>query len=278
MMANFARSLAMITSKSNAQVKEIRELKQAKYRRIRGAYFIEGIRLVEEALPKSPKVLKVAYSPRLEETERGTQLLCAARRLMPKAQWLYVSDEVMATLSDTQNHQGILTVIKAEPYDWDDLFQRPGLILLLYELQDPGNLGAIFRVAEASGSAGLILSTGTIDPYNPKVIRASMGSFLRLPFRLQQNMETVFQILRSQGRRILAADVHHGAPFWEIDFSGPTAVLLGQEGSGLPSSLLKAADGTFSIPMNPPVESLNVAMAAGLVLYEALRQKRASRR
>ncbi len=268
----------MITSQSNAQVKEIRELKQAKYRQARGAYFIEGIRLVEEAMPKSSKVLKVAYSPRLEETERGTQLLCAARRLMPKAQWLYVSDEVMATLSDTQHHQGILAVMKAEPYAWEDLFPRPGLILLLHELQDPGNLGAIFRVAEAGGSAGLILSAGTIDPYNPKVVRASMGSLLRLPFRLQQNMEELFQTLRSRGRQILAADVHHGPPFWQIDFSCPTAVLLGQEGSGLPSSLLQAADGTFSIPMNPPVQSLNVAMAAGLVLYEALRQTRASRK
>jgi len=264
----------LITSKSNAQVKEIRELKQAKYRQARGAYFIQGIRLVEEALLKSPKVLKVAYSPKLEETERGTQLLCAARRVMAKAQWLYVSDEVMATLSDTPSHQGILAVMPMEEYAWEDLFQRPGMILLLHELQDPGNLGTIFRVAEAGGAAGLVLSAGAIDPYNPKVVRASMGSILRLPFLADQKMDEAIRALRARGYRVFAAHREGDTSFWKVDFSRPTAILLGQEGGGIPPDLLDLADDRLWIPMNPPVESLNVAMAAGLILYEALRQKR----
>ncbi len=266
-------STPMITSKANAQVREIRRLKQAKYRQARKEYFVEGVRLVEEALQKSEHVLKIAYSPRLEETERGVRLLSLARQEVRTAEWLYASDEVVAAISDTQNHQGILAVLKMSEYTWEDLWSRAGIILLLHELQDPGNLGTIFRTAEAAGAAGMVLSPGTADPHSPKVVRASMGSILRVPFLSHPNMEEVIRTLYTKGYRILAADVHGGPPFWSIDFSLPTAVLLGQEGAGRPPSLRQASDGTFSIPMNPPVESLNVAMAAGLILYEALRQK-----
>lgn len=214
-------------------------------------YFVEGTRLVEEAFSKGRDVLKIVYSPRLEQTERGLKLLSLGRQKAKTAEWLYLGDEVLATLSDTRSHQGVLAVMKMEEYRWEDLFQMPGMILILHELQDPGNLGTIFRVGEAGGAAGFILSAGTLDPYNLKVVRASMGSLFRLPFLIQQNLDEVFPKLRSQGHRILAADVRGGSPFWNVDFSRPTAVLLGQEGSGLPSSLMQAVDGTFSIPMAP---------------------------
>jgi TrmH family RNA methyltransferase len=264
----------MITSKSNSKINEIRLLKQAKYRHARGEYFIEGVRLVEEALQQAVPVRKIAYSPRLEKTERGAELLSATRRKFPNSEWLYVSDEVMGTISDTQSHQGILAVLEKKDRRIEELWQREGMILLLYELQDPGNLGTIFRVADAGGTAGLILSQGTIDPYNPKVARASMGSLFRVPFLINQDLEDCLRKLRSRGYQIWATTLRSDRSLWAVDFSRPAAVLFGQEGAGLPKDLVAAADGSFTIPMSPSAESLNVAMVAGLVIYEALRQKK----
>ena len=264
----------MITSKANTQVKDIRLLKQAKYRQARGEYFIEGGRLVEEALRQGVPVRKIAYSPRLEKTERGAKLLSLARKKIPDAEWLYLSDEVMNALSDTQSHQGILAVLTKKERSVEELWQREGMILLLYELQDPGNLGAIFRLADAGGAAGLVLSKGTIDPYSPKAVRASMGSLFRVPFLKNQDLLDCLEKLRSRGYPIWATAIRGQPSFWEADFSRPTAVLFGQEGAGLPADLMRAADGLFTIPMAPRADSLNVAMAAGLVIYEALRQRK----
>ncbi len=264
----------MITSQGNLRVKEIRQLKLAKYRKARREYFVEGVRLVEEAL-RSPELFRqVVHSPRLEKTKRGAELLSTARTQAREAEWLYVNDEVMAGICDTQSHQGILAVLKMGREQGQEIWKREGILLVLPDLQDPGNLGTIFRAAEAGGAAGVILSQDTLDPYNPKVVRASMGSLFRVPFRIDPDIKDGLARLRSQGYRLWAAAMQGGPSLWDVDFSPPTAVLFGQEGSGLPPDLLEGAYGSFHIPMAPGVDSLNVALAAGLVIYEAARQKR----
>jgi TrmH family RNA methyltransferase len=264
----------MITSKSNPKIKEIRLLKQAKHRNTRGEYFIEGVRLVEEALRQALPVRKVVYSPRLEEAQRGAALLLLCRKKISRAEWLYVSEEVMGSISDTTRHQGILVVLGKREYGWEELGKSGGMVLLLCELQDPGNLGTIFRAAEAGGVAGLVLTKGSIDPYSPKVARASMGSIFRIPFLTNQDIHDCLKTVRSLGYKIWAATGHGGVSFWEADLAQPSAVILGQEGAGIPKDLIGAADGLLTIPMTPSTESLNVAMAAGLVIYEGIRQKR----
>jgi TrmH family RNA methyltransferase len=263
----------MITSKSNPKIKDIRLLKQAKHRQARGEYFIEGVRLVEEAFGSARTVRQIVHSPRLENIPRGVSLLSLGQKNYSSVEWFYVSDEVLDSLSDTQTHQGILAVLEKKEHGWEDLRKREGLVLLLCGLQDPGNLGTIFRVAEAGRAAGLVLSRGTIDPYNPKAVRASMGSLFRLPFLADQDPGEALQTLRSLGYRVFSTSVETGTSLWEADFSRPTAVLFGQEGAGLPPALIEETDGRLTIPMNPAVNSLNVAVSAGLVVYEALRQK-----
>jgi TrmH family RNA methyltransferase len=265
----------MITSKSNPKIKDIRLLKQAKYRQARGEYFIEGVRLVEEAFASAQTIRQIVYSPRLENIPRGASLLSLARKKYPSVEWFYVSDEVLDHLSDTQTHQGILAVLEKREHVWEDLRKREGLVLLLVELQDPGNLGTIFRVAEAGRAAGLVLTRGTLDPYNPKAVRASMGSLFRLPFLMNQDPGEALQTLRSLEYRIFSTSVEAGTSLWEADFSRPAAVLFGQEGAGLPAELVQGGDGILTIPMNPAVNSLNVAVSAGLVVYEAYRQNTA---
>jgi TrmH family RNA methyltransferase len=263
----------MITSKSNSQVREIRLLKEARHRHARGEYFAEGVRLVEEVLSQALPVKKVVHSPRLEETPRGTALLSLVRTRISTAERLYVSDEVMGSISDARSHQGILAVLGKSEYTWEDIEKKDGVILLLPGLQDPGNLGAIFRVAEAGGGAGLVLSPQCTDPYSPKAVRASMGSLFRLPFLTPQDFHGCLGVLRSKGYRLWAAAARGETSLWEADLARRTAVLFGQEGTGLPEDLIRAADGLLSIPMAPVAESLNVAMAAGLVVYEAFRQR-----
>jgi TrmH family RNA methyltransferase len=263
----------MITSPSNPKIKDLRLLKQAKHRQARAEYFVEGVRLVEEAFGSGQAVRQIVYSPRLENTARGAALLSLARRDYPAAGWFYVSDSVLDSLSDTRTHQGILAVLEKRDSGWEELRKREGLLLLLYELQDPGNLGTIFRVAEAGKSAGLILTPGTIDPFNPKVVRASMGSFFRLPFLSDQDPRDALQTLRSLEYQVFSTSAEAGTSLWKADFSRPTAVFFGQEGAGLPAELVEEADGILTIPMNPAVNSLNVAVSAGLVVYEAYRQR-----
>ncbi len=263
----------MITSKSNPKVKEIRLLHQTKYRHDRQEYLAEGVKLTSEALRNPQGIIKIVYSPRLEKNARGAELLSRLRQKVSTAEWLYVSDEVLDKMSATQSHQGILAVIKIKKWTWEELLVREGLLLLLYQIQDPGNLGTIFRVAEAGGVAGLILSSNTVDPFSPKTVRSSMGSIFRLPFLLNQDIEKAISKLQLCGYKIWATSTTGQISFWEVDFTKPTAVIFGQEGGGLPENIIKTAEGALTIPMRSEVESLNVAMAAGLVIFEALRQK-----
>jgi len=180
-----------------------------------------------------PGSRQIVYSPAWKIPPRGLPSLLAKKKYS-SIDWFYVSDEVLDSLSDTQAHQGILAVLRKKECGWEDLRKREGLILLLCELQDPGNLGTIFRVAEAGRAAGLVLTRGTLDPYNPKAVRASMGSLFRLPFLTDQDSGEALQTLRSLGYRIFSAVVEEGTSLWEADFSRATAVLFGQEGAGLP--------------------------------------------
>ena len=263
----------MITSRTNPKIKEIRLLKQARNREIRGEYFIEGVRLVEEALGEAGFVRQILFSPRLEANPRGARFLSAARQKFRRAEWLEVDDEVLTSISDTRNHQGVLAILRKREWTWKDLEPGKGPLLCFHELQDPGNLGTIFRVLEAGGGAGLVLTSGSVDPYSPKAVRASAGSFFRLPFLISPAPGTVLMDLRARGYRIWTAAVSGHPSFWEIDFSTPAAILLGQEGGGLPEEWRTQADGTFTIPMASGIDSLNVAMAAGLIVYEAFRRR-----
>ncbi len=271
----FAFVEPMIISKTNSRIKKVRLLRQAKHRGERGEYFIEGIKLLEEALKEEASVREVYYSPQLERSPRGVELLSRAREVLPGAGWEYVSDTVLDSIADTQSHQGILAVLKKPECGWQDFEGRKGLLLLLYELQDPGNLGTILRTGDAGGAAGIVLSTHTVDPYSPKVVRAAMGSLFRIPVLIGQEMEESVHLLRSRGFRVLAAAMDGGQTIWETNFSEPSAVLLGQEGGGLPQKLVSLCNGSFRIPMRAGVDSLNVAITAGLAVYEAMRQRKA---
>ncbi len=263
----------MITSKTNSRIKEIRLLRQAKYRRARGEFFVEGIKLLEEVFRQRVRVRRIVYSPQLERSHRGAELLSQARQIVPGAEWIYVSDEVMDSVSDAQTHQGVLAVVEKRAASWADLFAREGILLLLHRVQDPGNVGAILRTADAGGAAGVVLGRETADPFGPKAVRAGMGSLFRIPFLVEAEIEETLHLLHSKSVRVYAATARAMTSIWDAELSGRGAVLFGSEGEGLPENLISLCEGEVSIPMEPDADSLNVAITAGVVVYEALRQR-----
>jgi TrmH family RNA methyltransferase len=249
-------------------IRTIRDLQRRRARERRGQALIEGVRLVEEALEAGLTMAGAAVAPGLESTSRGQAL---QRRLRAAAIPLeQVSDADLTRLADTDQPQGVVAVV--EPPVWDLTQLRmgtAGVVLVLDAVQDPGNVGALARTALGLGAVGLLTLPGTADLLNPKVLRGSMGALFRLPAIALE----VEELLRWSGDCGVAlwATGPDGTPASEVVRQGPVAVVVGNEGSGVRPALVARADQVVSVPLQGGVESLNVAVAAGIILHEVLR-------
>lgn len=262
----------VITSAENEQLKLVRGLKQRKHREARGKMLVEGVRFLEEALAAGVQLEFAVYSPRVLASQRGQGLLEAVRQKSPMI--LSVSNALMDKLAGTDSPQGILAVAGIPGFRLEDLEVRVASCLVVLDgLQDPGNLGTIVRTAVAAGAGGLILGKGTVDLYNPKVLRATMGAVFRLPVLAGVELPQTLVWLKEKGVRLVAADPRGARYYFEEDYTLPTAFLIGNEGSGLSAEVLSLTQARVAIPMAPGVESLNAAVSAGLLMYEAVRQR-----
>jgi TrmH family RNA methyltransferase len=235
--------------------------------------FVEGLRLAEEVLAAHAVVVEAAISSQVFASTRGQDLVRAleASGVRPRL----LDDRVLRDLSEVQTSQGIVAIARRPVFVEEDLFRhRPPLLAVLAGLQDPGNLGAVLRTAEASGASGAYLAAGTADPFSWKALRGAMGSAFRLPHLRGLEPEAVLERLRSRGIASIATVAEGGMPFDRVDFGRPVALWLGNEGAGLPAAVVQAAEERVTIPMAARVESLNVAVAAGVLLFEAARQRR----
>lgn len=186
-----------------------------------------------------------------------------------------VSDGVFAHVSDTNTPQGILAIARQPVYTFDDLLQAERTrLLVLEDIQDPGNLGTMFRTGEGAGLTGIIMTRETVDLFSPKTVRATMGSIYRMPFYVTDDLTETLHALREAGVHTYAAHLRGEKYYDELDFTGPTAFLIGNEGNGLRKETADQADTYLKIPMEGRLESLNAAMAAGILMYEAHRQCR----
>ena len=189
--------------------------------------------------------------------------------------WESVENGVFRQMCDTQTPQGILTVLRQPSYQMQDLLKEKNpLIMVLEDLQDPGNAGTIIRTGEGAGVSGVFLTKTCVDITNPKVIRATMGSVYRIPFLYVEDVVSLKQQLQDRGIRFFAAHLQGKNSYDREDYKGGTAFLIGNEGKGLTDQAAEAADCLIRIPMCGQVESLNAAMAAGILMYEAARQRR----
>ena len=257
----------MITSVNNGQVKNIIQLNQkTKVRREQGLFVAEGRKMFGEA-PRE-WISRVYVSEALTDD----------RELMEQVEKLpheIVADPVFRQMSDTQTPQGILTVLKKPSYTIEDILKgdKP-LIMVLEDLQDPGNAGTILRTGEGAGVSGILLTKTCVDITNPKVIRATMGSVYRIPFFYVEDVVSLKQKLQGRGIRFFAAHLQGKNSYDRESYKDGTAFLIGNEGKGLTDQAADAADCLIRIPMCGQVESLNAAMAAGILMYEAARQRR----
>ena len=207
---------------------------------------------------------------------QGSERLLETLGLPDEVEVLAIPRELLDSTLATETPQAVAALV--EPPDWTwahvmgDSKEAAALVLILAGVQDPGNLGTILRSAEAFGADGVVCLPGTVNAWNPKAVRASAGSVFRMPV-LEMNEADAISQLRQAGVRILATSVQRARPADLVDLAGPVALVIGNEGSGVPADLAMKADGTITIPCPGPVESLNAAVATSVLLYEAARQR-----
>ena len=248
----------------------IRDLHRRRGRERRGLALAEGIRLVEEALAAGVGIRGAAVAPALETTPRGAELKrqLAAAGVPLEA----VEDAELVSLADTEHPQGIVAVVAPPPWTLDQVaIGARSVVIVLDGIQDPGNLGAIARTGLAFGAAGLVALPGTADLWNPKALRGSMGALFRLP-AVHLTAEELAQWAARQHVAIWATGPG-GVPLGTSRPDGAVALVLGNEGAGITPALASGAARTVSIPLRGEVESLNVAVAAGILLYEVTRDR-----
>lgn len=257
-----------ITSRDNRRLVRARKVRDG---RERGSIFIEGKRLFDEAVRNKAIIYEVFVS----ETFASLYQHITA----PHTRVFLLPDVLLNSIADTATPQGIVAIAKRPNAGLlpDEIFQRKGglpLWIMLEAVQDPSNVGAVMRATKAAGAAGLILTEGSADPYSPKSLRASMGAAFGLPTMYGASLEDVLDAAKKHKIRVAATGVENARTHWDIDWKVPTLLMFGSEARGLSHTATGAADIRVSIPMDPAVESLNVAVSCGVMAYEALRQTR----
>lgn len=261
----------MITSKANPKVKQVMQWQtKAKERKSAGVFLVEGFKMYEEAPEENIREVYVS-----EDAVEKARSQPAVWDKLCRTGYEVVIEEIFCRMSDTQAPQGILCVMARPEYSLDQLLQaRAPLLVVLENLQDPGNLGTIIRTGEGAGITGVIMNRGTVDVYNPKTIRATMGSVYRVPFVYEDDLRETIKRLRESGIRSYAAHLAGKKYYDDLPYQEGTAFLIGNEGNGLSEGLSELADDFLKIPMKGQVESLNASVAAALLMYEAGRQRR----
>ena len=261
----------VITSTANPQIRRLVQMqKKARERRDAGLFIAEGRKMYVEA--PAGWVTQTFMTEDIYRRFREEGIL--------RGEPVLVSESVFRAISDTQTPQGVLLVLRQPRYKREDLCpdtsgrnNLPPFLLVLEHLQDPGNLGTIFRTAEGAGVSGIFLSADSADPFNPKVVRSTMGSIYRMPFFITEQLTSDMEWLRKKGVVLFAAHLEGSVPYDSCDYTGPCALLIGNEANGLTDAATRLADTRIRIPMCGKVESLNAGVAASILAYEARRQR-----
>lgn len=260
--------LRRVSSRQNTRVKELRRLFHEARPNQEGEVAIESVHLVEEAIRSGLRLEAVFFSE--SARERAHKLI---PQLSSHVELLLLPDEVFASAVPSETPQGVAALVRLKSFELENAFSpQPPMVIVSVGLQDPGNLGTIARSAEAFGASGILLGEGTVSQWNWKSLRASAGSIFRVP-AVKVELASVISDLKARRIRVLATSSHKGTLIERADLSGPVALLVGNEGSGLSKAVLAQADEIVAIPQSPRVESLNAGIAASIILYEAARQR-----
>ncbi len=260
-----------ITSRDNSLLRQARAVRDGKAEDL---IFIEGLRLSEEALRSGLTIASVIVSDELARKDKARGLITDLEAATNRA--AMVSEKLLESISYTSTPQGIV-VLAARPETGekhlDDNMRHPALVVVMHRINNPVNVGAILRTAEAAGATAAIATRETSDPFSPKSLRGAMGSAFRLPVWHGPSYESAVKWCRDRGLVTVCADVHAESRHDEVDWKAAAALILGPESHGLSPEEIALADQSIKIPMKGEAESLNVAVAAGVLLYEAARQR-----
>jgi len=260
----------MISSTANPRVKNIISLqKKGKERKRQGVFVIEGRKLYEEVVRDAPDAVVEVYVTEayLEDSVQ--------KEALSTVQYEVVSENVMKAMAETMEPQGILATVRIPCYDKKEVLKKEDAVwIALEDMRDPGNLGTILRTSEAAGVAGVILSANSVDMYNPKVVRSTMGAIFRVPHFYAEDFYAELDQLKQLGAKLYAAHLMGKQYYDEPDYSDRVVILIGNEANGLSEEATSKADCLVKIPMEGKAESLNAAVAASLFVYEAYRKRR----
>jgi TrmH family RNA methyltransferase len=263
-------SAETITSRKNPLLQKARAVRDGRDKEL---VFVEGVRLCEEAARAGLKIETVLCVENLRDEERGGRLL----ELLEKTggRIVFVHESILESVADTTTPQGVIALAR-RPRTGREAIEGEGvapLVVIMHRAGNPSNAGAMLRVAEAAGATAAIATEGSVDLFSPKALRGAMGSAFRLPVWTGATLDEALRWCRGRGIRIVSAEVRATSLHTGIDWKRPRAILVGPEAGGLTADEARAADDHVRIPMREPVESLNVAVALGVILYEAARQR-----
>lgn len=250
-----------------------RDLKKRKHRQLTSRFLIEGVNFVEDALIDRAALDYMLVSDKFWQRKKGKRIIDLASSRGIRV--FSVKENVLAKLADTETPQGIVAVCQIPVWNKDEIIcGQDALVVALDGLQDPGNLGTIIRAGAGAGVSGFFLGEGTVDLYNPKVLRSTMGTVFRVPTFYQVELVSLIKRLKSLGFTTIAADPRARIKYYCADFKkGPLLFIIGNESRGIRKELLDIVDLKVSIPLSEGVESLNAAVAAALIFYEVYRQR-----
>ncbi|SRR5579875_646137 len=260
--------ISPITSETNQLLKRIRGLRQRSMREKTGLFLAEGAKLVAEAVSKGVRVKDVLVSQSFLKEGLGDSHAANIAAVS------VVEDRLFAEVTTTEGPCGIVAVAEMPRWSPEQLFSgRAPLVVIADAIQDPGNLGTMIRTALAASASGLILTKGCVDPFNPKVVRSAAGSLFTLPHVGDLAIDHAIDLVKQHGLRVIACDPAAARMHWDVDLTTPVALAFGNEGQGFSPRVLARADESVAIPMGAASESLNVAVAAGIILFSAVQQR-----
>ena len=260
--------MQIISSKDNEIVKQIKKLKDKKYRDIENAYVIEGIKLVKEALQENAKIKQIVLCDDCEKAENISKELMYE---IAKHNCIYVTNKIFKYISEVQAPQGILAVIEKNNAN-GEIDYSEDIIVALDDVQDPGNLGTILRTVDSIGLNQIIVSKGTADAFNSKVVRSTMGAIFRIKIIEVEELAQAIKEMRKHHFKLMVTSLQTKNSIYDIDFN-KKIIVIGNEANGVSKEIQDMADEKAKIPMLGRTESLNASVAAGVVMYEYVRQK-----
>ncbi len=257
-----------ITSKDNETIKEIKKLNEKKYRDQKNQYIIEGIKMVSEAIEENAKINKIIIC------EDCTKNECINQELLykiSKYNLIYVTEKVFASITNVSSPQGILAVIE-NPKNVKPIDYKEEIIVILDGIQDPGNMGTILRTLDSANIKQVIISKNTTDPYNPKVVRSTMGAIFRVNIIRVEDLNKTIKEIKKNKFKLVCTSLQTDKSMYDLDYK-QKAIVIGNEANGVSQEVQELADEKIKIPMLGKTESLNASVATGIIIYEYVRQK-----